>query len=356
MSISVFVGQDSQGRNWSPDHAHEIEGLLTLLTHLWEKYHHLQEHYCILTNIKSPDADVVVFSERGIGVIELKHYPGQIRIDKQGRWTADNKLIRAGSYKHPHEQVQAYSRRLRDKLLPFILPKQWARDQHRWAEVKTQTAVCFTHPNVNLNEIGSGQNSWNSPRERESWEDSFEIIRPTDVAYWAFKLRFGISLSRDKNFEPIRIDPDKQVRCAELVLGGKPWSDIQSLMPSNQAYGYLYMRLSDGSDSIFNLDKDRIKIGRSLECDIVVPRQYKRVSSNHCEIIRTPGTITLANLKAKNGTFINGKPISQSQNLNGGEIITLGNIIADDKSCQIRLELGNKTISQLSQTEVTLKP
>jgi hypothetical protein len=352
MSISVFVGQDSQGHNWSPDHAHEIEGLLGLLTHLWKKYQHLQEHYCVLTNIKAPDADVILFSERGIGVIELKHYAGRIRIDEQGKWTADDKPIKAGVHADPHKQVQVYAHQLREKILPFILPDPWVRDRQRWTEVKTQTAVCFTHPQANLEDVGSGNKTWNSPRVREPWEDNFEIIRPTDAALWAFKLRLGITLPRNKNFEPIRITAEEQVRCAEMILGGKPWTDIQNFMPTNQPYGYLYLHLSDGPDSIFNLDKDRITIGRSMDCDIVIPSQFKRVSGHHCEITRSPRIITLTNLEAKNGTFINGKPISHSQVLSGRDVITLGNMIADEKSCQLRLQLRQDVSSQVSITEM----
>lgn len=351
MSISVFVGQDSDGHNWSPDHAHEIEGILALLTHLWRKYQHLQEHFCVLTNIKAPDADVIVLSERGIGVIELKHYAGRIRIDEQGKWTADGKPIRAGTHAHPHEQVQAYARQLREKILPYILPDPWARDRQSWAEVKTQTAVCFTHPQADLQDVNSENKIWNSPRARAAWEDSFDIIRPAEAILWAFKLRFGITQPRSKNFEPIRIDAEKQVRCVELVLGGKPWTDIQSLMPTSQPYGYLYLHSTDGPDSIFNLDKERVTIGRSMDCDIVIPPQFKRVSGQHCEIVRTRSTITLRNLKAANGTFINGKPMSQMQALSGRDVITLGNMTADEKSCQLRLELIRDVSSQISRTE-----
>ena len=68
----------------------------------------------------------------------------------------------------------------------------------------------------------------------------------------------------------------------------------------------------DLKDKVFCFEqKDKVVIGRSDDCDIVIPESSDSVSRRHCVLDITPQTVKVKDLDSKNGTFLNGRKISQ---------------------------------------------
>lgn len=55
---------------------------------------------------------------------------------------------------------------------------------------------------------------------------------------------------------------------------------------------------------IVGLNNNRLWVGRSTECDVVLP--YDEISRTHAEVTRRHGTVWVADLDSANGTVING--------------------------------------------------
>jgi len=67
------------------------------------------------------------------------------------------------------------------------------------------------------------------------------------------------------------------------------------------------------------LDKDRLTIGRSPECDIILPDRV--VSRRHACIERRDGEYFIVDDDSKNGTFVNGQPVTEPHRLVDGDEI-----------------------------------
>jgi VWFA-related protein len=71
-----------------------------------------------------------------------------------------------------------------------------------------------------------------------------------------------------------------------------------------------------------NLTK-RLVIGREGNCDVALTGD-KEVSRNHCELTLEDEAIRIADLGSKNGTLVNGVPISGSHQLKNDDLILVG--------------------------------
>ena len=67
------------------------------------------------------------------------------------------------------------------------------------------------------------------------------------------------------------------------------------------------------------LDKDRLLIGRGPDCDIVLPDRV--VSRRHACIDRRDGGYFIVDDGSKNGTFVNGQPVTEPRRLIDGDEI-----------------------------------
>ncbi len=67
------------------------------------------------------------------------------------------------------------------------------------------------------------------------------------------------------------------------------------------------------------LDKDRLTIGRGPDCDIILPDRV--VSRRHACIDRRDGEYFIIDDDSKNGTFVNGKPVTEPRRLIDGDEI-----------------------------------
>lgn len=159
MPVKYFVSKDSRGKEQPPDFSHEVTAIIEIIKQLYAAFNHHKNLYVIVANLNKQDAmaDMVILTERGIGIVELKGYPGQITM-RGTEWYAGLKAIpgkptiagKSAGYRNPHEQVQLYMDAIRYKLLhPASEP--WLPGKYAdWVEFQFGTAVCFTHEDVSL--------------------------------------------------------------------------------------------------------------------------------------------------------------------------------------------------------------
>jgi len=81
MTVKIYVAKDQKGRQWAPDRPHEVGACEWMVKKAWDEFHDLKEFYAILLNHQpEPRTDMVVIQERGLGVLEMKHYYNEIEI------------------------------------------------------------------------------------------------------------------------------------------------------------------------------------------------------------------------------------------------------------------------------------
>jgi len=79
----------------------------------------------------------------------------------------------------------------------------------------------------------------------------------------------------------------------------------------------------DGTEKSYRLQTHRpFTVGRDPGNDIIL--RDPKVSRHHAEIIFERGFFVVHDLTSANGTYINGKRITESASLNDGDRVTLG--------------------------------
>ncbi len=82
------------------------------------------------------------------------------------------------------------------------------------------------------------------------------------------------------------------------------------------------IQTAGGTRERYPLAKPQVSIGRSRESDIFLPDQW--LSRHHAMIEQREDGFWVADLRSKNGTLLNGEPVSDPRRLRPGDVITLG--------------------------------
>lgn len=77
----------------------------------------------------------------------------------------------------------------------------------------------------------------------------------------------------------------------------------------------------NGTTKSFPLPSAVTVIGRRQDCDLCIPLMI--ISRKHCELNQDQGQLTIRDLGSRNGTFVNGLQIENSQ-LDAGDRINIG--------------------------------
>ncbi len=82
-----------------------------------------------------------------------------------------------------------------------------------------------------------------------------------------------------------------------------------------------HVRLSPAVGPIerFALAGDRVVVGRSHDCDLVLPDVV--LSRRHAELVRAPQGWAVRDLRSLNGTFVNGKRVEAERVLHDGDVV-----------------------------------
>lgn len=89
------------------------------------------------------------------------------------------------------------------------------------------------------------------------------------------------------------------------------------------SYGQLHVHHPDGSTQAFELAKNVVRIGRSLENDLVLAG--REVSRNHARLaLDEDGPATLTDLNSVNGVSVNGKRVRGTTHIYTGDVVWIG--------------------------------
>lgn len=341
MTVKIYVAKDQKGRQWAPDRPHEVGACEWMVKKAWDEFHDLKEFYAILLNHQpEPRTDMVVIQERGLGVLEMKHYYNEIEIHWDGPWWVKAKkklLIHAADHLNPREQVRTYAASLRNLVIRDIVPPPLQTNKKHWDKLKFQTAVCFTNHLAILEQAKHHVEIM--PPDLEPWEDGFSIFGIRDFTAWVRELRFE---GQAAGQEPIRLEPEKIEKIVTRNLSMVEWTEIYPAIMSGHPYGAL--TLDNGQvKQVFNLLRDQTLVGRSHSCEIVIPERFPRVSKEHCVIEKKNGAIFLYDKSSRNGTFHQDQRVERESPvcLQDGDVIRLGGT-ESDHACILRFNLIHK--------------
>lgn len=358
MPVRIYLGKDLANHLQEFKFSHEVDGFKKIAVHLWNKCAHQKREIALVANLRKTGAqreitpDVVVISELGIGVLELKHYFGEINCsDPQGAWYAGPvkiKPYRSASslfneedpgYANPHQQIQDYAAQLRADLIEHEL-HAWAAGRLPPGEsLSIHTAVCFTNPAAILTNCRQSlQSSYFPPEIVKPWEH-FAILTPAEVPEWTQSLRFEVDLGPAAWYRPIELLPGDVTRLAQEFFGGVLWTEMIDQMYQRRApYGYLAEVENDKEVQHFPLDEDDLVIGREAAvCNLTVQQMYVQVSRKHARLIHTQEGVFIEDLESQNGTYLDGKRVIGRRLLHSpAQVITLGGPIPAKAVCQLR--------------------
>lgn len=335
--VEYFVSEDFQGRENPPNYSHETKAVIPMIRQVFAAFHHCSKLYALIANVehKGAKADLVVLSESGIGIVELKHYYGKIH-DEGALWKAGPERIKAGKYDNPHKQVQAYTATIRDELIGVKRYNDpWLSGTYSdWSEFKWNTVVCFTNPKAQLDPFRDDY-AQKIYRQKliKPWEH-FDILQPEDFPEWVAQLRFERQNIK-QGYASFRLTP-RQIKNIIKYFEVTPWTEINNLMPTHKPYAYALLREDKERWLSFALMVDKLKIGRKPENEIVIPEQFEQASRDHAIIRRSLGRIYLKDVSS-NGTFVDGKRLVKDKEtvleIGKNPQVTLGGPEPGDKVC-----------------------
>jgi hypothetical protein len=334
MTVELYAGKDPEGRIWEPDFSHEVHAAIRIIGTAWRAFHAAPELYLLAFNLHSPNIDLLVLSERGIGLLEMKAHRGEISIDGEDYWLADGQRMLgykpvpgkdkpAASYWNPHTQVQGHGERLVERLLPILRDQYPELTRGKRRNLRLQTSVCFTNPEVDVTGLRRIIPEWSRGKLRP-WESDFHVLTPEEVPAWISALRFEVKQTDRPPYYPFRMDAGKLNPLLTALFAVERWKSIERMLPVVR-YGRLRQVRGEGTLATYSLWEEETLIGRDhTKCTIVVPREYTRVSRIHAAIRREASGIVLEDLDSHNGTYLDGRRISGKEFLRGGSVICLG--------------------------------
>lgn len=346
MPVKIYVGRDIQKFTHYPETTHEARGVRQICDYLWDVWHHRSSrHYAIVANPKQTktgrelSADLVIISELGLGVVELKDYYNEIKCGKpKEAWMAGPTVIKVGSennnYVNPHQQVQDYAKDIRhDLIATHSFPGEpWEHEQF-----EVHTAVCFTNPAAKIEKCRKQINtkSWQD-EELLPWE-KFAVLSFKDVREWGADLRFNANMGEAYGHLLHSWTPEQVYSLATDFFGARLWIEMREAMPPDRPMAYLTV-LEEGQRShLFSISHEVATLGRAPESHVLIPAQYHTVSRRHAIITRTIDGFVLED-KSKNGTYVNNRRLAEGDKclLQEGDVILLGGLKEDKEVCCLK--------------------
>lgn len=348
MPVKIYVGQDIQKFTHFPDKSHEARGVRQICEYLWDIWHHgSSRHYAIVANPKRThtgrelSADLVLISELGIGVVELKGSYNEIDCGKpNSAWYAGPARIKSGAlpfaeggYRNPHKQVQAYAAAIRDDLIESLAMPGGPEE---WEQFKFQTAVCFTNPRAEIETCQDAVGElWWRKKELAEWEE-FSVMAPKDMREWGADLRFDMDMGAAYGYRSYAWSPEQVHRLATEFFGARVWLEMNHSMTPDAPFAFLSLKKHDRTMRIYGVSHEVATVGRANESHVFISGEYPNVSRNHAVITRELKGFTIEDVSS-NGTYLQGKRLVKFRKypLQEGDVIMLGGNGNGTKACTL---------------------
>ena len=223
----------------------------------------------------------------------------------------------------------SFARAMRGRLQPVEIAKRLARAMERDRTVGLGEVWAPNQYEVRL-----------SPRDYASLESYRQVLQKRLAEYLA-------GYAREREFtlleapsvilmaDAVATDgrPQISAELADLPKGKQaprdPRADdatagLTTRVPVRPAFagaGFIFSSLPDGR--AYPLHRSPTTLGRSPDNDIIL--DDRRVSRHHAQLVADGGLLLLHDLQSANGTWVNGRRISEQQ-LHAGDLVSLGGV------------------------------
>jgi hypothetical protein len=304
MSFEAYITCDpATGEERGFEHPFERAAVLQIARSLWRKYHKSKMHCCLIANLVDPPADVVIFTQSGLGVVELKEYAGVVHGTDESAWYIiedDQKIEIPSNYTNPLGQVRYYRRKLKDQIQSFatsnagIYPTQMVQGNFYFQATVVFTAQKFSLENLAL-----------KPSAVKPW---FSIHFLDEVADWTFQLAFTSKGASREERTQMFLTRGQMEHIITNAMHAQSWKSIEGLLESEEPYGYLWVMKNGQKSWPLTLDQEEMHIGRSPDNALYLTN-YGYVSRVHALVRRTPDGVWITD-QSKHGTWVNGKKLT----------------------------------------------
>jgi hypothetical protein len=344
MPVQYYIRQDSQNRELARDSSPETLAIIDIIKRTYTALHQQQNLYAIIANFYKQDlsADIIMITEHGMGIMTLHHEDGSL--SQKGKvWYIGAKPIPGpplAGYRNPHEEVQLCAAKIRDKLMnvpPTITP--WLLGRYiTWQDLIFDTAVCFTNREANIEDFRKRyRQELKSGKNLQGWE-RFSIITSGETPKWVSTLSFEENIEAIHDVQSYRLSTNQVNRIVTELFKATDWTEINTRISTSKPYAYLLIKENGESTTCFQLDHEKMILGRDASCDLVIPEKFKFVSRVHANVRCSKSGIFIED-RSRNGIFVEGTRIDKPIELKPGQQITLGGDERVEGVCVVELSL-----------------
>ncbi len=90
MGVSVYIARDEHNKEKGFEYPYERQAALQIAKSLWRRYSKSSTHYALIANIDVPPIDLVLLTNNGMGIIDLKDYNSPISGTEDSPSTGEN--------------------------------------------------------------------------------------------------------------------------------------------------------------------------------------------------------------------------------------------------------------------------
>jgi hypothetical protein len=353
MPVKLYLGHDQQGRPHAYTFTHEENGARRICQYMYDRLEGQKEHYTLIANpcytgsFLELNPDMVIISELGLGIIELKHHFGEIDCgDPAGPWRAGSVVIEAGrGFANPHRQVQSYAEQIRNELI--AQNKRWLPGTPaQLAQIKVHTSVCFTNPLSRLDKCREAAQIQYAPgRALRAWE-RFSVTHAAEIPNLAIDMRFEVQSEADW-FSSYRLLPGEIDRLAAEFFHARPWQEMESFVrETHEPLAYLTV-IDENRPEMppFRIEREETLIGRNAgACNVVIPQNFSQVSNQHLRLIIANRRFYIEDLSSTNGSFFPDNPqrLSGIVEIKPSQRFSLGDFKPSSKVCTLELRVEHQ--------------
>jgi hypothetical protein len=332
MPLHVYIGNNHQGQQEKFAYFHERSALLQIAQSLWQEYSRTDKVCALLVNLQNPQADLIILTQEGLGVVEMKDCRASIMGGVSSEWFyldengEPTQAVKSGKQKNPLVQVEKHKEIIQNKLIEFnekefSLPRWINKNKYFFI----QSAVVFTNRKFSLEKLSLDQD-----KRLDSW---FRLLWLEGVTPWVSLLKFGTGMLSTNDIKIIA------TRC----LQANRFIEFEKGLSNQEPYGFIWP-ISEGKQYHIPLNRDTILIGRDPKHPIYFPKNL--ISRNHAKIVRRAESVFIVDLESKQGTWLNGTRLEKQQEhlLQPDDEIILGNPKRLEESVQLCFRLPEKLI------------